>query len=530
MKRFMQNSPVDRPMDFLLILVLFLFTCAPVYADQERPAELIAQEIRYISQEAGEVLLVWGINDWKRMPDEQRPAGTLIKNSVMHTPMTKHESHFAVTLYAEAGTIVDFGFLVTRTKNGIDVLVWEGDGKDSFHQKVRSDHVISVSSEVSLLQSGKTPPDKWDSIPYLIIPILCFFIALKAGIVVVKHRDKVWRRRVLLPAFKKPRRPSTAGNAGLIGISLLIGFALTELTLYLMDPDGGFGAARPLEWIRQSGHDIDQSIMLDPTVGLRPRPNRGLYDENGTVANSYPVKKSPGTVRILVLGSAAVFEGQLVEALRHRYAERDVEVWNGGIPSYGTVQTIDFYQQHQAKIQADKIILFIVSGDIETTPITYRDGTQNIVALMPYLPTSSLNSLLFTHSRFYRLLIGMQALISTEAEVLEEIHAKLSDLAASLKRDRKDFLVVLLPLLYPEEMWTRAEQERRNAIINMLETADVRYVDLLPPLRIAINDKLDVREHAGSPFAPTTGLARRFVAYLDEQDHAKILDARVDHQ
>jgi hypothetical protein len=114
--------------------------------------------------------------------------------------------------------------------------------------------------------------------------------------------------------------------------------------------------------------------------------------------------------------------------------------------------------------------------------------------------------------------------------VLQEIRAKLSDLAASLKTDRKDFLIVLLPLLYPEEMWTRTEQERRNAIINMLETADVQYVDLLPPFRIAINEKLDVREHAGSPFAPTTGLAKRFVAYLDEQDPAKILDARVEHQ
>ncbi len=525
----MQSSRDARPIDLLLILVLVVFTCAPVHASEQRPVSLIPQEIRYISQEAGEVVLVWGINDWKTMPDEQRPAGTLLKKSVMHTPMTQHDDHFAVTLHAEPGTIVDFGFLVTRTKNGVDVLVWEGDGKDSFHQKVRSDHVISVPSRVNLLQSGKIPTDKWDSLPYLIIPILYFSLAVKAAIALVKHRDKVWRHRILLPAFKKPRRPSTAGNAALVGISLLIGFALTELTLQLMNPHGGFGAARPLEWLRKGGQEIDRSVMLDPTVGLRPRPSGGLYDENGTVINSYPAKKSPGTVRILALGSAAVFEGQLIQALRHSYAEKDVEVWNGGIPSYGTVQTIDFYQQHQSKIQADKIILFIVSGDIETTPITYRDGTHNIVALVPYLPASSLNSFLFIHSRLYRLFIGIQAFISTEAGVLQEIRGKLSDLAASLKTDHKDLLVVLLPLLYPEEMWTPAEQERRNAILNMLEIADVQYIDLLPPFRAAIKDKLDVREHTGSPFAPTTVLAKRFVAYLEEHDVAKILDARIEH-
>jgi hypothetical protein len=171
-------------------------------------------------------------------------------------------------------------------------------------------------------------------------------------------------RRILLPAFTKPRRPSSVGDAIIIAISLLIGLALTEGILFIINPDGGFGAARPLEWVRKDVQEIDKSIIIDPAVGLRPRLNHGIYNEYGTVTNTYAINKSPDTVRILVLGSTAVWAGQLVEALRDSNLEKGVEVWNGGIPLYGTVQTISFYQQYQSGIQADKIILFITSGDM----------------------------------------------------------------------------------------------------------------------------------------------------------------------
>lgn len=535
MKQFMQTSSGARPSHVFfsslstlaLAVLLFLFTSVSPYASEE-PSELIAQAIRYSSQEAGEVVLVWGINNWKRMPDEQRPAGTLIKNSVMHTPMTKHGDQFAVTLFVKPDTMIDFGFLVTRTKKGVDVLVWEGDGKDSFHRKARDNHVISVSSKVTLLQGGKIASDKWDSIPYLMIPILCFLLPLKTGIFIVRHRHRVWHRRILLPAFTKPSRPSSAGDAIIIAISLLIGLALTEGILFILNPDGGFGAARPLEWVRKDIQEIDKSIIIDPAVGLRPRLNHGMYNEYGTVTNNYPLNKSPDTVRILALGSAAIWGGQLVEALRETYPEEGVEVWNGGIPSYGTVQTINFYQQFQSGIQADTIILFITSGDIETTPIAYRDDHQNIVAMVPYLASSSLNPFLFANSRLYRLLAGLRTLVSdSEDAVLQEVHVTLSDFAVSLRKDRKDLLVVLLPLLFPEDMWSAAEKERRAAILDVLRSTSIRYVDLLPPFREAIDDKLDVRQHAGNPFEPTLGLARRFAAYLNEHDVARRIDASV---
>lgn len=59
--------------------------------------------------------------------------------------MTKRKDHFAATLVVTPGATVDFGFLTTRARNGVDVSVWEeGDGEDSFREKADLHHVIRV--------------------------------------------------------------------------------------------------------------------------------------------------------------------------------------------------------------------------------------------------------------------------------------------------------------------------------------------------------------------------------------------------
>jgi hypothetical protein len=54
----------------------------------------VTQEIRYHTPEASEVFLVWGINGWNVVPEENRPAGTVVKNDVMHTPMVREGGTF----------------------------------------------------------------------------------------------------------------------------------------------------------------------------------------------------------------------------------------------------------------------------------------------------------------------------------------------------------------------------------------------------------------------------------------------------
>jgi hypothetical protein len=503
-------------------------TCSPALSQNHQPDTSVAQEIRFISQDAGQVTLVWGINGWKVLPEAQRPTGTVIQRGVMQTPMAKTNDQFTATLVTDPGTILDFGFLITRTNSGVDVQVWEGDGDDTFHEESDPHRVVNVRSKASLLQSGKTLPDKWTSWLPMTVTILCFVLPLTITGLLVRRRHEQWKRRILLPSFKKPSRPTRAGDVALIGISIAMGFALAEGLLHVMDSDGGFGAARQMDWVRAGGSEIDKSIVLDPELGLRPRLNYGPYNEYGTVTNAYSIEKPPDTIRVLVLGSQAVFDGQFVEALRHRYREDKVEIWNGGVPSYGTIQSAHFYKQYQSQIQPDRILVVIASSDLSTTPISYRDSRQNIVALIPYEARSSLNSFLFTYSHVYKLAVGIRALFTDpEESVLEEIQTGLSDLAALLKKENKELFVVSLPLLFPEEMWSDDEKWRHAAIVQMLKRVDIPYIDLLPSFRTALVDNLDVRRYAGHPFEPTMILAERFVAYLDKHALARKIDARI---
>jgi hypothetical protein len=60
---------------------------------QDQP--LVTQEIRYDMPDASEVFLVWGFNGWAVVPEENRPAGTVVKNAVMHTPMVREDDAFS---------------------------------------------------------------------------------------------------------------------------------------------------------------------------------------------------------------------------------------------------------------------------------------------------------------------------------------------------------------------------------------------------------------------------------------------------
>jgi hypothetical protein len=120
-------------------------------AAESPDAQPILQEIRYRMPEAGEVTLVWGINGWGPVPEEMRPAGTVLEDSVMKTPMTRTGEEFAVTLEVPSGATIDFGFLITRDRDGAAVDAWEADGPDDFHVTA-SGELIEVQSRLPASQ------------------------------------------------------------------------------------------------------------------------------------------------------------------------------------------------------------------------------------------------------------------------------------------------------------------------------------------------------------------------------------------
>jgi hypothetical protein len=102
----------------------------PISVDDNRIVEvqgrlnknLVVQEIRYDLPEAEEITLIWGLNGWNIAPEKLRPAGTIIKNDVMHTPMIKKSSYFIAKIFVPVGIAIHYGFLIEKRQGVLDIV------------------------------------------------------------------------------------------------------------------------------------------------------------------------------------------------------------------------------------------------------------------------------------------------------------------------------------------------------------------------------------------------------------------------
>jgi len=88
--------------------------------------QLVTLRIRYHAPEAGEVWLVWGINGWQHAPEALRPPGTIVPDKAMQTPLVRSDNTFTITIHVPSGTVIDYGFLITKTATGTPIKLWEG--------------------------------------------------------------------------------------------------------------------------------------------------------------------------------------------------------------------------------------------------------------------------------------------------------------------------------------------------------------------------------------------------------------------
>jgi len=125
----------------------------PEYQMQESIPSLVNQEIRYHMAEAGEVFLVWGVDGWQALPEANRPAGTVIKNKLMYTPMTRNGDTFVTEVQVPTGSKIDYGFSITKQHDGVGIKeVW--DGSDDYQLTAKESRVIEVEAKVVLSSDG----------------------------------------------------------------------------------------------------------------------------------------------------------------------------------------------------------------------------------------------------------------------------------------------------------------------------------------------------------------------------------------
>ncbi|MGH7230984.1 MAG: glycosyltransferase family 39 protein [Nitrospiraceae bacterium] len=160
-------------------------------------ASLRKQEIQYEMREEGEVFLVWGLNGWRALPESLHPSGTVIKNGMMHTPMTQRGAAFVATVQVPAGSTMDYGFLVTKTRSGSVINAW--DGAETFRRTLGMvNEPIVVASNVGLGQGGQLRNGLPNDI-YLLITVL--LVTNVVILLFLRRLPRERRRRIVLIAL-----------------------------------------------------------------------------------------------------------------------------------------------------------------------------------------------------------------------------------------------------------------------------------------------------------------------------------------
>jgi hypothetical protein len=167
---------------FLVALLGWLFgTCAepgPVWSASPA-APLVTLDIRYELPAAGEVFLFWGVNGWHPVDEQIRPAGTVIRDRMMSSPMARKEGTFSVTIRVETGSTIDYGFLITKTSGGAPLEHW--DGHESYRLTATRSDVVDVTS-LKVYQRAPVVMDRAGAMLALLIVMTFIGLVAAAGL------------------------------------------------------------------------------------------------------------------------------------------------------------------------------------------------------------------------------------------------------------------------------------------------------------------------------------------------------------
>ena len=148
----------------VLVLSSSLFLPTHARAEAAAPAQaqpLIVHEIRYRTDDAREVFLVWGVNGWVPVAEAQRPPGTVVKDGLMYTPMARVGDAFVVQVRVPVGTQIDYVFVITQTRDGRAIKVWDTNattGQKDYHTTAQANGVAEViAPSLSDAQSPSAP-------------------------------------------------------------------------------------------------------------------------------------------------------------------------------------------------------------------------------------------------------------------------------------------------------------------------------------------------------------------------------------
>jgi len=308
-------------------------------------------------------------------------------------------------------------------------------------------------------------------------------------------------------------------NLLLIILSVLVSVLIAEGFLQLFKPYSTFNAGSELPWMRNNPQDLSKIFTIDQNFGFRPILGSVLYNQYGTINNTYSIEKRENVQRLLFIGDSVTFRGKIVDALKHQFGGVKFEYWNAGVESYNTVQEVNFYKKYNSVINPDHVILTFHLNDFETTPISFFHEGQ-LVVYAPNTRLENLNPWLFQHSCIYRLLMGLVTTnknIGPEKTIVKEVQSSLIEMKTILGANDIDFTVLILPYLKPYEEWGADERENRDKIIGILGELEIAYFDLFDIVNEAIREEINIQQDKGDFWHPSEELSILFGEYLYER-------------
>ncbi len=94
----------------------------------------ITQTFLYSQPEASEVILVWGIDGWKIVPEAASAADTTISEDLMNTRMIRRGDNFQVSILVPQDSIIQYGFSFKGHEDTVDPeKAWTWIGEYSLH-------------------------------------------------------------------------------------------------------------------------------------------------------------------------------------------------------------------------------------------------------------------------------------------------------------------------------------------------------------------------------------------------------------
>lgn len=246
---------------------------------------------------------------------------------------------------------------------------------------------------------------------------------------------------------------------------------------------GAVGAAElTVRWLNP--HEQLGMYLFDPALGFRLTPHyRGEQRVNDVSIplsfNSWGMRdreyapRRAGSRRIYVLGDSFMFGyGVPVEAsfpkvlerlLREQLGTDDVEVVNGGVPRYGTLQELAFFERTASEVQPDLVLLamFVSNDVVDNMQFARLDGggaaLWHSARLLSWLRVHS-QLLVWARDRHTvlsgrpqmreRNLMGTHALTPPPAveQGLVVTENAIRELAQAVRRRQMRFALLLIPL------------------------------------------------------------------------------------